>query len=188
MLKDSHFYPLAALLIVAMIALALSFGGGDDLDDAERLATGWTMEGPALRNMTVSPGSNQRYIDEDGGFIRLSTFTAMGEGPGSLGVFATLSSDYERVFAGRELRVTITARAAAPDPLERFDAAYFTVEGPATPWRGFELGDSFEDHSFTYTPPIIAAPPNADLVAIFPGRTGEQREMDVSRIRIEVID
>lgn len=188
MLKDSHFYPLAALLIAGMIALALSFGGGDDMDDAERLATGWIMEGPALRNTTVSPGSNQRYIDEDGGFIRLSTFTAMGEGPGSLGVFATLSADYERVFAGRDLRITVTARGAGPDPLARFDAAYFTVEGAPSGWQGFDLGEVFADHSFTYTPPIIAAPPNADLVAIFPGRAGEQREMDVSRIRIEVID
>ena len=187
MLRDALFYPLAALLVAGMIAFALSLGGGDALTDEEIVAEGWTLEGPALRNLTVSPGINMSYRDAEGGYVQLSAFTPYDVGPGSIGTFATLGPDHERAFAGRPLRVTLRARRAARDGLQAFDTAYFPVEALPSPWAVFPLEDDWTEHSFEFTPPIVAAEPNVDLLSVFPGKAGEQKVMDLAAIRIEVI-
>ena len=188
MLRDLYFYPLAALLIAGMIALALSFGGGEDMTDAEIVEMGWAMEGPALRNLSVSPGTNMDYREAEGGYARLSAFTPFGTGPGSVGVFATLGPDHERVFAGRPLRITLRARQADADGLEAFDTAYFPIEAGPSDWQVFTLERDWQEFSFDFTPPIVAAPPNVDLLSIFPGKAGEQKPMDLASIRIAVVD
>lgn len=189
MFRDAIFYPLAALIIAATVGFALSLGGGESLDEAEIVKMGWTLEGPALRNLTISPGSSMRYVDEGGGHARLSTFTPFDQGPASIGIFAALGPDFEDAFAGRTLHITLRARASdVAEPLERFDSAYFTVEGPASGWQAFDLGPDWQDYSYTYAPPIIDAPPAQDLLAVFAGRAGEQKEMDLARLRIEVLN
>jgi hypothetical protein len=182
-----YFYPLAALLIGGMIAFALSFGGGAALSDDDILALGWRMEGPALRNLNVSPGTEVRYIDEEGGFVRLSAFTPFDVGPGSVGVFASLGADYERAFAGREIEISLRVRAADRNGLEAFDTAYFPIEAPASDWQVFRLSPDWQDLSFTFSPDIVAAPPNVDLLSIWPGKAGESLAMDLAQIRIEVV-
>lgn len=186
MLRDLYFYPLAALFVLGMVAFALSFGGGEDVDEDYIVRTGWTMEGEALRNLTVSPGSNMDYVDDEGGYARLSVFTPFGVGPASIGVFATLGPDHEDAFAGRLLTITVRARASDRDPLESFDSAYFTLEGPQSPWREFTLDRDWQDYTYQFTPPIIDAEPNVDFLAIFAGRAGEQKQMDLASLRIEV--
>ncbi|MGB6230769.1 MAG: hypothetical protein WBF53_11670 [Litorimonas sp.] len=188
MLGDRFFYPLAALVIVAMVGLALSFGGGESLDEARILEDGYTLSGMDLEALTISPGSEGVYVDEDGGYIQLLQFTPDGVGPSSIGVFATLPADYERAFAGRQLRVTMRARASRTQPLGAFDAAYYTLDGGgSSPWRTFELTSDWQDHSYIYTPPIVDAPENVDLVAVFPGKEGERERMDLAELRIEVV-
>jgi len=187
MFRDRIFYPLAILGIMAIIALALSFGGGDDFTDEQILADGWSLSGPDLNALTISPGSNGSFVNEEGGFMQLSQFTPDGQGPASIGVFATLGPSHERAFAGRLLRLTFRARAGRINPLKSFDVGYFPMEGPPSAWTTFELGPDWQDYSVDYTPPIIDAVPNVDLIALFPGRKGESETIDLAAIKVEVL-
>lgn len=188
MLRDLYFYPLAAALIAGMVAFALSFGGGDALSDEERIREGWTLEGEALRNLIASPGTDMDYVAEGNGFVRLSANIAYGaDGRPTPGVYAALGPDFERTFAGRSLRITMRARRPGGNGLDAFESAYFPIEGPASPWAVFQLGDDWEDFSYTFTPPIVASKPNTDLVSVYPGKAGENRPMDLARFRIEVV-
>ena len=187
MLRDLYFYPLAVIIIGGMIAFALSFGGGEALSDNEIIEMGWSLDGPSLRNLNVSPGTELSYLEEEGGFVRLSAFTPFNVGPASIGVFASLSPDFERAFAGRDLRISLRVRTAPGNGLDGFDTAYFPIESAPSAWQVFDLTPNWQDVSYTFRPPIVAAPPNTDLIALFPGKEGESREMDLARIRIQVI-
>jgi len=188
MFGDRLFYSLAALVTFAMVLFALSFGGSESITDEEIISEGWELSGPDLVELTISPGSEGDFIDEDGGFIRLSQFTPSGQGPQSIGVFATLGPSHERAFAGRLLRITIRARASRSNPLDAFDSGYFTMEGRPSGWSTFQLGADWQDYRFEYRPPIIDAPANVDLIAVFPGRAGERKQMDVAAFKVEVMD
>lgn len=187
MLRDRIFYPLAVLVIAGIIGLALSFGEGEAFSDNQIISDGWQISGPELNALTISPGSNGAYVDEDGGYIQLSQFTPDGEGPASIGVFATLGPAHERAFAGRLLRLSFRARAGRINPLKEFDVAYYSMEGEPSGWTTFALGPDWQDYTVDYSPPIIAAMENVDLVAVFPGRAGENETIDLASIRIEVL-
>jgi len=187
MFRDRIFYPLALLGIAAIIGIALSFGGGENLTDEQIIADGWQLSGPDLNALTISPGSNGAYVDEDGGYIQLSQFTPDGEGPASVGVFATLGPAHERAFAGRPLQISFRARAGQISPLDQFDVAYYSMEGAPSGWTTFELSSNWEDYTLNYTPPIINAAANVDLIALFPGRTGENKTIDLASIEVEVL-
>ncbi|MGJ8558802.1 MAG: hypothetical protein ACSHX3_01060 [Litorimonas sp.] len=187
MFRDRFFYPLAVLVIAAIIGVALYFGEGEGLFDQQIISEGWQLSGPDLNALTVSPGSNGAFVNEEGGYIQLSQFTPDGEGPTSIGVFATLGPAHERAFAGRDLRLTFRARAGRINPLKTFDVAYYPMEGPPSAWTTFELGSDWQDYTVDYSPPIIDAMENVDLIAIFPGRAGESKTVDLALIKVEVL-
>ncbi|GLQ21083.1 hypothetical protein ACFFUB_07025 [Algimonas porphyrae] len=187
MFGDRIFYPLAAMVIIAMVGLALSFAGNTPLSDQDIVNEGLSLTGPDLLALTISPGSNGTYVEEGGGYMRLSQFTPKGEGPASIGVFLTLGPDYERAFSGRRLRVTLRARAPRIDALEQFESAYYPMESRRSDWFQFNLGPDWQDYTFDFMPPITDNPPNVDLLAIFPGVAGESRQMDLAALNIEVL-
>lgn len=187
MLRDRIFYPLALLVIAAIIGIALSFGGGDNKSDEQIIAEGWELSGPDLMELTISPGSNGSYVAEEGGYIQLSQYTPDGEGPTSIGVFATLGPSYENAFAGRLLSLKFRARAGQINPLKEFDVAYYTMEGLPSGWTTFELGPNWQDYTVEYTPPIIDEMENVDLIALFPGRAGDNKTIDLTAISVEVL-
>jgi hypothetical protein len=186
MFGDRLFYPLAGLLIAAIIALALFSGGGEDLSDSDIIRQGWGLKGPELNALTISPGSNAEYQSGEGGFIRLSQFTPDGDGPASIGVFATLGPAHERAFAGQALEISFRARANPNDPLDAFEAAYFPMESAASEWVRFDLTTEWQDYTFEFTPTPTSDPENVDILAIFPGRRGRQKDVDIASIEISV--
>ena len=79
MLKDRFFYPLAAIIVAAMIAAALSFGEKSDLSVYGIRASGYLMSGEDLVRLTAQPGTQAIYVAAAGGepaYARLSSTAA----------------------------------------------------------------------------------------------------------------
>ncbi|WP_409432789.1 hypothetical protein ACJ3XI_11365 [Litorimonas sp. RW-G-Af-16] len=191
MLRDLYFYPLAALAISLIIGLALSFGNYDRPSDAELLREGYTMEGEDLTKLTTGTGTHSEFIAAVGdtpAFARLWSDIARDNIPPYAGVFAPLNSDMERAFAGRRLRMTVTARQSRNDPLTEFDMAYFTAGPGDSGWQRRQLTSDWAEYSFEFTPPLPTAEPDIDYFGIWPGDTAEPLSMDVAKMRIEVLD
>jgi len=129
MLKDRYFYPLAALIVAVIIAVSLSFGDRVDLTDCDVWTSGYLMEGEDLGRLTAQPGTQAVFVAPSGGqpaYARLSSTAARDSLPPGPGVFAPLGPQYERAFATRNLRMTVTARASRLNALETFDIGYFS--------------------------------------------------------------
>jgi len=194
MLKDIFFYPLAALIIGAMIYGALSIGDYEVLTPEKIRAQGYTVEGENLTTLTAAPGTNYDYMaqtDNSPAHARLVTTLARDVAPPSQGIFAVLNPDYELAFAGQTLRLTITARSSVQNGLTDFDMSYFTTSSGTTGWQRKVLGPEWADYvlEFKSGPLKDSSKGEGDLsyFAMWPGVTAEPLMMDVSRMRVEVI-
>ncbi|GGX74593.1 hypothetical protein GCM10011309_25940 [Litorimonas cladophorae] len=191
MLKDRYFYPLAAIIVAAMIVFALSLGERIDLTDREIWDNGYTMEGEELVRLTAQPGTQAIYVAAAGGesaFARLSSTAARESLPPGPGVFAPLGPQYERAFATRLLRMTVTARASRINPLEHFDMGYFSAGSGDSGWTRRELTESWTDYSIEFRPGALTAQQGLDHASVWPGEMAEVLNMDVKKIRVEVLD
>ena len=191
MLKDRYFYPLAAIIVAAMIVFALSLGERIDLTDREIWDNGYTMEGEELVRLTAQPGTQAIYVAAAGGesaFARLSSTAARESLPPGPGVFAPLGPQYERAFATRLLRMTVTARASRINPLEHFDMGYFSAGSGDSGWKRRELTESWTDYSIEFRPGALTAQQGLDHASVWPGEMAEVLNMDVKKIRVEVLD
>ena len=121
MLKDRFFYPLAAIIVAAMIAAALSFGEKSDLSVDGVRASGYLMSGEDLVRLTAQPGTQAIYVAAAGGepaYARLSSTAARDSLPKGPGVFAPLGLIHERAFAAQNIRMTVTARKSRINGLD----------------------------------------------------------------------
>ena len=190
MLKDIFFYPLAALIIGAMIFGALSFGDYEVLTPENIRANGFTVEGPDLATLTAAPGTNYEYIAETvntPSHARLVTTLARDVAPSSQGIFAVLNSDYESAFENRHLRLTITARSSVHNGLADFDMSYFTTNAGATGWQRKTLTQDWSDYVLDFKFGALKGESDLSYFSIWPGITGEPLTMDVSKMHIEII-
>ncbi len=158
------------------------------LSDEEIAANGWRVSGADLAGLTVSPGSGAVYSPSEGGYMRLSQQTPLEAEPPSIGVFGTMGPAHERVFGGTAVRVSFRARAVRDNALDAFQAAYVPVQGVASPWTEFDLTPDWRTYSFDFIPPGPDGEADVDLIAVFPGREGDNRQMDLAEIRVERID
>jgi len=119
MLKDRFFYPLAALIVAAMVVFALSFGIRVDLTECEIWTDGYAMSGGELVRLTAQPGTQSVFVAASGGepaYARLTSTAAHDSLPSKPGVFAPIGPQYEQAFATYLLRMTVSARASRPNP------------------------------------------------------------------------
>ena len=190
MLRDLYFYPLAALVIGGIIAYALSLGSYERPSDIDIATNGYVMSGEQFTNLTTSAGTNAEYIaatPNSPAYARLWTHIAKGNLGPSAGVFAPLNSDYERAFAGKTLRMTVTARQSRNAPLEEFQMGYFTAGAGDSGWKTRTLTPDWKDYTFQFKPGLPQGAADIDYFGIWPGETAEQLSMDVSKMRIEVM-
>ncbi len=192
MLKDRFFYPLAAIITAAMVLFALSLGERIDLTDQVIWNNGYVMTGEDLSRLTAQPGTQSTFVAAVGGeeaYARLTSTAARDSLPSSKpGIFAPLGPDYERAFATRRLRMTITARASRMNPLEHFDMGYFSAGSGDSPWIRRELTGQWQDYVFEYKPGALTAQQGLDHFSIWPGEMAELLNMDVKSMRVEVLD
>lgn len=191
MLKDRFFYPLAALLALAMVVFALSFGEKIDLTDKEIWCKGYVMSGEDLARLTAQPGTQAVFVAAsaaDPAYARLTSTVARASIISKPGVFAPLGTDYERAFATQRLRLTITARSSAIKGLDAFDMGYFTAGSGDSPWNRRQLTPIWSDYIMEYTPAALTAQRGLDYFSMWPGEMAELLNMDVREMRAEVLD
>ena len=192
MLKDRYFYPLAAVIVAGMIAFALSFGERIDLTDREIWDDGYTMQGEDLARLTAQPGTQAVFVAEAGGetaYSRLTSTAARATLPTDKpGVFAPLGPQYERAFATRKLRMTITARASRINPLDHFDMGYFSAGSGDSRLIRKELTTDWEDYVFEFSPGALTENQGLDHFSVWPGETAELLNMDVKYMHVEVLN
>lgn len=190
-MRDLYFYPLAIVVIALIIGVSLSVGDYERPTDAQIKQSGYNIADEDLTRLTASEGTNYEYVGATQGspaFARLWTHQNKDNVGASAGVFAPLNSDYERAFAGERLRMIITARQSQSNPLEGFEAGYFTAGAGDSGWKTFSLTREWADYEFEFQPGFPKADPDIDYFGIWPGRTAETLSMDVSEMRIEVLN
>lgn len=191
MLKDKIFYPLAALIVVLMVTVALSFGERIDLTDREIWDKGYTMSGEDLVRLTAQPGTQAVFVAAAGGepaYARLSSTAARESLPAGPGVFAPLGPQYERAFATYKLRMTITARASRLNPLETFDIGYFSAGSGDSGWKRKTLTPDWSEYVLEFRPGALTVDQGLDHASVWPGDTAELLNVDVREVRVVVIN
>lgn len=190
MLKDRFFYPIAVVLIASMIWFALSRAKPPHLQRVDICKSGYAFKGEDLIQLVASPGTNYDYFasqNTKAAYVKLYSHIPRDKAPASAGVFAPIPSQYAQLFQGKTIRLTIKARLGRKDPLESFDAGYFSLTAGATNWKSFDLTDGFQDYSFEFTPSKAAPSEEVDYFGIWPGVEGEQKTMDVETMQIQII-
>ena len=162
----------------------------EGLSDEEVLAQGYVLAGPDLQGLTAAPGTLVSFANDEAGAITYaiaSTNLPKNMTAASAGLFGTLGPNYERVFGGKTLKITVRARASAINPLERFQAAYFSVGAGDSGWRNYILTPEYKDYSFTFRPRINKGKAGIDYIGIWPGTDGKGQSMDVEYFKVEVV-
>jgi len=191
MLKDRFFYPLAALIVAIMIAVALSFGESVDLTECEIWTAGYEMKGEDLARLTAQPGTQAVFVAASGGepaYARLSSTASRDSLPPGPGVFAPLGPQYERAFASRKLRMTVTARASRMSPLETFDIGYFSAGSGDSGWQRETLSPEWKDYTVEHELGALTDRQGLDHASVWPGETAELLNVDVQNIRVQVLN
>lgn len=180
-MKDRFFYPLAALVIAAMIAFALSFqvdNTPSDIDVYER-------SGAELEELFPSPGTTVVMLgSNEDSYARLSAHMSRDLAPSSAGVFGTLGTAYEENFGGATIRITVRARNTKDMPSSAMELGYFTSDVGDSGWQSFELTDSYADYSFEFSPQMSLEEGN-DYIGIWPDPSGKGGAIDVQSVKVQ---
>lgn len=191
MLKDRFFYPLAAGIVALMIGIALSFGEGIELTDCQIWQSGFMMDGEDLVRLTAQPGTQAAFIAASAGepaYARLTSTAARENLPPGPGVFAPLGPQYERAFATRTVRMTVTARTSRLNGLKDFDIGYFSAGSGDSGWKREALSTDWTNYSLVHKIGVLTDGQGIDHASVWPGETAELLNVDVRAIRVEVLD
>lgn len=180
-MKDRFFYPLAALVIFAIIAFAVSL----KTDTAPSNVDLYERQGVDLAELFPSPGTTVQLSQTgDDVFAVLSAHMSREIAPPSSGVFGTLGPAYEANFGGSTIRITVRARHSKAVPSALMELGYFTTGVGDSGWQPFKLSNEFVDYSFEFSP----NPPSEDgidYVGIWPDPEGKGGSIDVQSIKVE---
>jgi len=180
-MKDRFFYPLAALVVFAMIAFALSL----KTDTTPSNVDVYERQRADLVDLFPSPGTTVRLSETgDDIYAVLSAHMTREIAPPSSGVFGTLGPAYEANFGGATITITVRARQSKIAPSAKMELGYFTTGVGDSGWKPFELSNEYVDYSFEFSP----NPPleeGIDYVGIWPDPDGKGGSIDVQSVRVE---
>lgn len=189
-MRDRLFFPLALLLCVLMVFLAIQPGIG-------RLPTGAVagdglnynqiiIEGPYL-NKVISGGEARAQLIRDDGKYYLyveSAVDALAAAP-ELGPHFRLAADIEIQFAGRRIRTTVRARPADTRGAEQIEVNYSAGRVGESGWQVLDLQPGFSDVSFEYDVPMIQGEQGVDVLGVRPVVPDKSRAFIIERIVLE---
>lgn len=190
-MKDRIFFPLAFLVAVGMVALAVLPGIG-------RLPTGpVTGDGQNYQKITIADkylnkviaGGDAKTRLEDGPGGRKQLFIEADAGVLSaapeLGPHFRLAADIELQFSGFRIRCTVRARPADDHGAMQMQANYSAGRVGESGWQVFDLQPGFQDYSFEYDVPLIEGDQGVDYFAIRPVVPDKSRALIVEQVTFE---
>lgn len=192
-MRDKIFFPLAALILVGMVFLALQPGIG-------KLPTG-AVAGDGLNyrriviedaylNKVVAGGDASVRLLRDGGTYLLfieaehEKLAAAAEA----GPHFRLAADIEQQFSGQRIRVTARVRPADARGAHQVEVNYSAGRIGESGWQAFDLEAGFADFSFEYDVPLMQGEQGVDYLGIRPVIPDKSRAIVVERIVLERIE
>ncbi|MEE9272069.1 MAG: hypothetical protein V3U57_02175 [Robiginitomaculum sp.] len=189
-MRDRFFYPLALLVIAAIVGFAIMLGERSEAPTPEEiLKNGIALEGETLHRLIAGPGTRVQYTTDNSGEIIavLSTNIPFEQAEKSAGVFMPVPPAYKEVFAEKRLKMTVMARRGAAKPLDEFDMAYFAFGGGQTQWNQKQLTPEFKKYTLYFTPRVNKGRPGIDYAGIWPGRAGHVQTLELKKISVVVV-
>jgi len=190
-MRDRIFFPLAGLLVILMIFLAVQPGIG-------RLPTGAmagdgvnydriVIEGDYLNKMIAGGDADVDLLrTPDGGYaLQISAAADVLSDAPELGPHFRLAPDIEVQFAGRRIRVTARVRPADARGAMEVKLNYSAGRAGESGWRMFALQPGFSDLTFEYDVPPQTGEQGVDYLALRPVVPEKQRAILVQRITLE---
>lgn len=185
-MKDWFFYPLFIVVAGAMVWFALQYGDREEIDPSQ----GFVIEGTLLQMLTASPGTS---LSLEGDGINPISSAVMGADfksnvQPSAGVFAVLGPEYSKAYAGKDLVLTVRAKAADDKPSEKFMIGFFPYTTGRVKWQTFEPSADYENFTISTT----LGPYNAEQPEIYfgvwPDKDGQSRSIEVQRYEVRLSD
>lgn len=189
-MRDKYFFPLAVLLTVMMIFLAVQPGIGRLPDGAvagdgvnyDRIV----IDGPYL-NKVISGGDARAQLIRDDRTYYLyieAAVEALAASP-ELGPHFRLAPDIETQFAGRRIRITVRVRPADTRGAEQVEMNYSTGRAGDSGWQMRDLQPGFSEVSFEYDVPPLQGEQGVDYIAVRPVVPDKSRALIVQQIVLE---
>lgn len=189
-MRDKFFFPLAVILTVLMVFLALQPGVG-------RLPTGAiagdglnynriVIEGPYLNKIIAGGDARAQLIREDKSYYLYieAAADALAASP-ELGPHFRLAADIEVQFSGRRVRVTALVRPADRRGAQQVEVNYSAGRVGDSGWQVLDLQPGFSEVSFEYDVPLHQGEQGVDYIAIRPVVPDKSRAIIVERIVLE---
>lgn len=189
-MRDKFFFPLAALLTVMMIFLAIQPGIG-------RLPTGAvTGDGvdysrividDTYLNKIVQGTEASAQLIRDRGTYFLYVEAAADEviAAPELNPHFRIAADVETQFAGRRIRVTARVRPADVRGASQVEMNYSAGRAGDSGWRTLDLGQGFTEVTFEYDVPPLQGEQGVDYIAIRPAAPEGSRAIILESIVLE---
>lgn len=189
-MRDKLFFPLAALLTVVMVFLAIQPGIG-------RLPTGAVagdglnynrivIDGPYL-NKIISGGDARAQLvrENDTYFLYIEAAAEALVAAPELGPHFRIAPDIEIQFASHRVRVTARVRPADARGAQQVEMIYSTGRAGDSGWQVLDLQPGFSEVSFEYDVPSPLGEQGVDYLAIRPVVPDKSRAIIVERIVLE---
>jgi len=190
-MRDRIFFPLAGLLVILMVFVALQPGIG-------RLPTGAVagdgvnydrivVEGRHL-NKVIAGGDARTGLlrtPESGYLLQIRVEALALAGAPELGPHFRLAPDIEVQFSGRKIRVTVRARPADDKGAMELQVNYSAGRVGESGWQKFALQPGFTDFAFEYDVPVATGEQGVDYLAVRPVVPEKERGVLIERITID---
>lgn len=187
-MRDKFFFPLAALLAVLMVLLAIQPGIG-------RLPTGSVtgdglnydrivIEGPYL-NKAISGGDARIQLVRENRKYSLYIEAAGAADAPELSPHFRLAPDIELRLAGRRVRITAAVRPAETRGAQQAEISYSSGRAGDSGWQTMDLEPGLTELSFEYDVPPLQGAQGVDYVAIRPVAPEQARAIILERIILE---
>jgi hypothetical protein len=189
-MKDGVFFGTSLAVVIAIIAVALSFAESPDIIIQDICENGYELKGDDLNRLVQVDGTNISFTQATSvapAIMVMDAPLARDVARASAGVFMPITEAYGEIFKGKKVKLTVRARAHRTLPLDEFDAGFFSFQLGVSGWRSFKLSDEFENHSFEMNLKNHEGDLDLSSFGIWPGVKGEGLKMDVSSMRIDIV-